>query len=181
MENGTSFEVRERRKLLRLMYSGVNYEDICKSMGTSKIELSAECHQKKLDQLRGEANKRVVRKNLSGARARAAVSRVKRAVADHYFITVEDIDGPSRQKIFAFPRHVAMWMLHTDLSMSFPSIGREFAGRDHTTALNGFRNVQDHIDAGGDVFVDIEAIRASMRGEKAAFYRHGHFDAQINA
>ncbi|HSD56150.1 MAG TPA: chromosomal replication initiator protein DnaA, partial [Candidatus Saccharimonadales bacterium] len=54
--------------------------------------------------------------------------------ARHFQVPVEDIMGPKRDKDIVVPRQVAMYMLRSELHLSFPKIARELGRKDHTTA-----------------------------------------------
>ncbi|QDP48368.1 MAG: putative bacterial DnaA helix-turn-helix protein [Prokaryotic dsDNA virus sp.] len=62
---------------------------------------------------------------------------IKRIVAHHYGITVDDLCGPSRKRDYAHPRQVAYWMMQKHAGLSTTQIGRQFGGRDHTTVMFG--------------------------------------------
>ncbi len=44
--------------------------------------------------------------------------------------------GKSREKKLAFPRQVLMFLMREEMKASFPAIGSEIGGRDHTTAIH---------------------------------------------
>jgi chromosomal replication initiator protein len=56
--------------------------------------------------------------------------------AKHFQIPMEDIMGPKRDKDIVVPRQVAMYMLRSELHLSFPKIARELGRKDHTTAIH---------------------------------------------
>ncbi|MBI4280822.1 chromosomal replication initiator protein DnaA, partial [Candidatus Uhrbacteria bacterium] len=53
----------------------------------------------------------------------------------HYFdISIEELLGKSREKRLAVPRQIIMYIMREELKSSYPAIGQELGGRDHTTA-----------------------------------------------
>lgn len=56
--------------------------------------------------------------------------------AKHFQVSVEDIMGPKRDKDIVVPRQVAMYILRSELHLSFPKIARELGRKDHTTAIH---------------------------------------------
>lgn len=78
--------------------------------------------------------------------ARAIIERT----AKHYQLPMEDILGPKRDKDIVVPRQVAMYMLRTELHLSFPKIARELGRKDHTTAIHSVDKItkESAIDAG---------------------------------
>ncbi|HEX8762203.1 MAG TPA: chromosomal replication initiator protein DnaA [Candidatus Saccharimonadales bacterium] len=69
--------------------------------------------------------------------------------ARHFQIPLEDIMGPKRDKDIVVPRQVAMYMLRSELHLSFPKIARELGRKDHTTAIHSVEKIEkeSHFDA----------------------------------
>lgn len=69
--------------------------------------------------------------------------------ARHFQIPVEDIVGPKRDKDIVVPRQIAMYMLRSELHLSFPKIARELGRKDHTTAIHSVEKIEkeSRIDA----------------------------------
>lgn len=70
--------------------------------------------------------------------------------ARHFQIPVEDILGPKRDKDIVVPRQIAMYMLRSELHLSFPKIARELGRKDHTTAIHSVEKIEkeSQFDAG---------------------------------
>jgi chromosomal replication initiator protein len=62
--------------------------------------------------------------------------------ARHYQVSFEDIIGPKRDKDIVVPRQVAMYMLRSELHLSFPKIARELGRKDHTTAIHSVDKIE---------------------------------------
>jgi chromosomal replication initiator protein len=62
--------------------------------------------------------------------------------ARHFQITMEDIMGSKRDKDIVVPRQVAMYMLRSELHLSFPKIARELGRKDHTTAIHSVEKIE---------------------------------------
>lgn len=62
--------------------------------------------------------------------------------AKHFQIPLEDIVGPKRDKDIVVPRQVAMYMLRSELHLSFPKIARELGRKDHTTAIHSVDKIE---------------------------------------
>lgn len=90
--------------------------------------------------------------------------RVINAVAKHYDVTVENLLGASRRRELVVPRQVAMYLLREDCGSSFPTIGHELGGRDHTTAMHACSKVKREVESGGKVRADVEQVRLLLNG-----------------
>ncbi len=69
--------------------------------------------------------------------------------ARYFSIAMEDILSPKRDKDIVYPRQVAMYMLRSELHMSFPKIAVELGRKDHTTAMHSVDKIEkeSHLDA----------------------------------
>lgn len=56
--------------------------------------------------------------------------------AKYFQISYEDIVSPKRDKQIVVPRQVAMYLLRSELHLSFPKIAQELGRKDHTTAMH---------------------------------------------
>jgi chromosomal replication initiator protein len=57
-------------------------------------------------------------------------------------VSIEDILGPKRDKDIVVPRQIAMYMLRSELHLSFPKIAHELGRKDHTTAIHSIEKIQ---------------------------------------
>lgn len=67
------------------------------------------------------------------------VGSVIRAAAYVYGVDQADLVGPRREHRLVVARQAAMYVARRDAGASYPEIGRCMGGRDHTTALHGYR------------------------------------------
>jgi len=65
--------------------------------------------------------------------------------AKHFQIPVDDMLGPKRDKDIVVPRQVAMYMLRSELHLSFPKIAHELGRKDHTTAIHSVDKIQKEL------------------------------------
>ena len=70
-----------------------------------------------------------------------ANKRIIDATAKYYRIKISDILGKKRTRNIARPRQVAMSLTKELTTLSLPSIGDAFGGRDHTTVMHGVKAV----------------------------------------
>ena len=82
--------------------------------------------------------------------------------ARHFQISVEDIMGPKRDKDIVVPRQVAMYMLRSELHLSFPKIARELGRKDHTTAIHSVEKIEKESRLDDDLREAISAIKERL-------------------
>ncbi len=86
------------------------------------------------------------------------IDQVQQLVANHYNITVEDLKSKKRKASVALPRQIAMYICRTVLEESFPKIGIEFGGKDHTTVMHSVEKIKNEIKTNGILEVEINKI-----------------------
>jgi chromosomal replication initiator protein len=59
----------------------------------------------------------------------------------HFGFPVEDLCGPSRRRPLVMARQIAMYLFRDLTDYSYPAIGREFGGRDHTTVIHAYDKI----------------------------------------
>ncbi|MGH7142154.1 MAG: chromosomal replication initiator protein DnaA [Candidatus Saccharimonadales bacterium] len=93
-----------------------------------------------------EPNLSIVTSLLGSAKTRPKHLSAKHIVertARHFQIPIEDILGPKRDKDIVVPRQVAMYMLRSELHLSFPKIAHELGRKDHTTAIHSVEKIEN--------------------------------------
>ena len=65
--------------------------------------------------------------------------------AKHFSLEVKDICSPKRDKHIVVPRQIAMYLLRSELHMSFPRIASELGRKDHTTAIHSVEKIEKSI------------------------------------
>lgn len=82
--------------------------------------------------------------------------------ARHFQIPIEDILGPKRDKDIVVPRQVAMYMLRSELHLSFPKIARELGRKDHTTAIHSVEKIEKESHLDNDIRTAIADIKERL-------------------
>lgn len=90
------------------------------------------------------------------------INSIQKAVADYYKITVEVLKGKKRSANIAYPRMVAMYMCRFMTDQSFPRIGLEFGGRDHTTVMHACNKIEEDLKNNGQLKEIINEIKSKM-------------------
>lgn len=88
--------------------------------------------------------------------------KILEAVASFYNIGLSDLTGKSRKKELVGPRQIAMYLLRTKLNSSFPAIGQELGGRDHTTAMHACTKIENDLKNNQKIKQDLEQIAQSI-------------------
>lgn len=62
--------------------------------------------------------------------------------ARHFQISVDELKSPKRDKHIVVPRQIAMYLLRSELHLSFPKIAVELGRKDHTTAIHSVEKIE---------------------------------------
>lgn len=67
--------------------------------------------------------------------------KIIQTVSSYFDIKIEDITGACRRKELVVPRQIVMYLMREEIKSSYPSIGQELGGRDHTTAIHACNKI----------------------------------------
>lgn len=65
--------------------------------------------------------------------------------AKYFSLSTSDICSAQRDKHIVTPRQIAMYLLRSELHMSFPKIASELGRKDHTTAIHSVEKIEKSI------------------------------------
>ena len=85
------------------------------------------------------------------------------AISKYYNISHKDLIGQSRKKELVKPRQIVMFILREELGMSFPNIGQELGGRDHTTAIHACKKILKEMEINERITQEINSIRQLLK------------------
>lgn len=84
--------------------------------------------------------------------------------AKHFQIDSGDIMSPKRDKHIVVPRQVAMYLLRSELHLSFPRIATELGRKDHTTAIHSVEKIEKAIKLDFMIRDNVSQIREKLYG-----------------
>ncbi len=82
--------------------------------------------------------------------------------ARHFQVDIRDIFSQRRDKYIVLPRQVAMYLLRSELHMSFPRIAHELGRKDHTTAIHGVEKIEKSIKLDIAIREQVSEIRDKL-------------------
>ena len=90
------------------------------------------------------------------------IQKIQRVVADYYNVSVEDLKSKKRVATIAFPRQIAIYLSRNLTDESFPRIGMEFGGRDHSTVIHSCDKIANEIKNNKQLENIIEEIKKKL-------------------
>ncbi|HPN54674.1 MAG TPA: chromosomal replication initiator protein DnaA [Candidatus Moranbacteria bacterium] len=98
----------------------------------------------------------------SGKKKGVQPQHIIAATAQYFGITNKELTEKGRKKEIAYARHLAMYLMRSELNISYPSIGNHFGGRDHTTALHAFEKISKDIETNEKVREDVNKLKEAI-------------------
>ena len=90
--------------------------------------------------------------------------RIMEAVANYFYIPVEQMISQNRSKDVAYPRQMAMYMIRQELEYSFPDIAKIFK-RDHTTVMHACNKIEEERKNSRETEEVIKSLHNNIRGD----------------
>ena len=90
------------------------------------------------------------------------IRKIQKAVAEYFQISLEDLVSKKRNANLAFPRQVAMYLCRTLTNESFPKIGTEFGGKDHSTVIHSCEKIEQQMKLNKELVKTIENIKKKI-------------------
>ena len=90
------------------------------------------------------------------------IHRIQKIVSEYFQISVDDIRSKKRSSNISFPRQIAMYLCRTITSESFPKIGTEFGGKDHSTVMHSVEKIENEIKVNKDLANIIEKLKKDI-------------------
>ncbi len=104
----------------------------------------------------------VVSLSASAKRGHITPKKIINTVAEYFDIENEGLVGNSRKKELVVPRQIVMFLMREELNASYPNIGQELGGRDHTTAMHACNKISREIENDEKISRDIEMIKQKL-------------------
>ncbi len=89
-------------------------------------------------------------------------NKIIKTVAEFYDLKEKDLFIPTRKKEIVKPRQIAMYLLRDMLNYSFPSIGRKFKGKDHTTTIYACSKISKEIENNEILNEEVNSIKQKL-------------------
>ncbi len=103
-----------------------------------------------------EALKDFINKNIYSENS---ISNIQKVVADFYHITVDDLKGKKRSANIAYPRQIGMYLSRNLTEETFPRIGLEFGGRDHSTVIHAVDKITEDLKNNKQLELEITELK----------------------
>lgn len=91
------------------------------------------------------------------------IQKIQSIVADYYQIDVADMKSKKRTNKIAFPRQIAMYLSRIMTDESFPRIGIEFGGKDHSTIIHACEKIEEDMKEDKNLETIINTLKQKIK------------------
>jgi chromosomal replication initiator protein len=146
-----------------LEYIGTHVTDNIRELEGALIRVAAyaSIHEVPATRLLAEEQLR----DLINAETRQLTPRmILETTAEMFGTTVEDLVGKSRSRPLVTSRQISMYVFRQMTDFSYPAIGREFGGRDHTTVIHAVDKITRLMKEKRAIFDQVTALMQRLGG-----------------
>ena len=91
------------------------------------------------------------------------IQKIQSIVADYYQIDAADMKSKKRTNKIAFPRQIAMYLSRIMTDESFPRIGIEFGGKDHSTIIHACEKIEEDMKEDKNLETIINTLKQKIK------------------
>lgn len=91
-----------------------------------------------------------------------SISRIQKAVADYYKVSVDGLRSRSNMGNVLVPRQIAMYLCKRLTTKSYPEIARQFGGKHHTTVIHSVDKINKLVDSDREMDTLVKRIISSI-------------------
>jgi len=106
--------------------------------------------------------KNILRDLLGSKRKVITAEDIQDAVATRFHIKISDLKSKRRTKTLVYPRQIAMFLCRDLTDASFPEIGRDFGGKDHTTIIHACKQMQKSQETDATLRATLESLKEEI-------------------
>lgn len=88
--------------------------------------------------------------------------RVIETVSEFFNLKPDEVTGSRRYKELVYPRQLVMYLLRHELSYSYPKIGKELGGKDHTTIMHGVEKIEKELARNSNIQYDLSQLKEKL-------------------
>jgi len=106
--------------------------------------------------------KNILRDLLGSKRKVITAEDIQEAVASRFHVKVSDLKSKRRTKTLVYPRQIAMFLCRDLTDASFPEIGRDFGGKDHTTIIHACKQMKKIQETDATLRATLESLKEEI-------------------
>ncbi|MBX3303526.1 MAG: chromosomal replication initiator protein DnaA [Nitrospira sp.] len=109
-----------------------------------------------------ELAKNLLRDLIGDKKKVVAMDDIQEAVCAQFHVKLTELKSRRRSKTLVHPRQIAMYLCREMTDASYPEIGRQFGGKDHTTIIHACRQVAKAKEADTALQTTIDTLKEQI-------------------
>ncbi len=106
--------------------------------------------------------KSVLRDLIGDKKKVVAMDDIQEAVCTQFHVKISELKSRRRSKTLVHPRQIAMYLCRELTDASYPEIGRQFGGKDHTTIIHACRQVAKAKETDTGLHTTLETLKEQI-------------------
>ena len=90
------------------------------------------------------------------------IEDIQKKVSEHFSVKMSEMFSARRSKSVVIPRQVAMYLSKELTNLSYPEIGRNFGGKDHTTIIHASKKIDKLLNENSHISEDIKLLKSIL-------------------
>lgn len=110
----------------------------------------------------------VLRPLIGDRRKEPTTADVQRVVCEHFGLSLNELKSKRRTQNLVVPRQIAMFLTRRLVNISFPAIGEQFGGRDHSTVIHANKTIDSRQASDPSLRATIERLERTIVSRRSA-------------
>lgn len=94
-----------------------------------------------------------------------SIDYIQETVCKYFNIDKRDLKSSNRSNEIAYPRQIAMYLCKAVANQSYPTIGKEFGKRDHSTVMHAYKKIEQEIKDIPNTKLIVDSIKNILLNE----------------
>ena len=109
-----------------------------------------------------EMAKSVLRDLIGTKKKIVSMDDIQETVGARFHVKIADLKSRRRSKTLVYPRQIAMYLCRELTDSSYPEIGRQFGGKDHTTIIHACKQVIKAKDSDSALTATLDSLKEQI-------------------
>lgn len=109
-----------------------------------------------------EMAKSVLRDLIGAKKKIVSMDDIQETVGARFHVKVADLKSRRRSKTLVHPRQIAMYLCRELTDSSYPEIGRQFGGKDHTTIIHACKQIIKAKDSDSALNATLDSLKEQI-------------------
>ena len=109
-----------------------------------------------------EMAKKILKDILIENKREITIEKIQKNVAEHFNIKISELKSSKRLKNIVLPRQISMYICRNMTNLSYPEIGFNFGGKDHSTIIHAVKKIEKLMKEDIQMRVIIERLMENL-------------------